>query len=75
MNPLRKMIFFAAAPVPCNYGNFTCDSNICLPLYMKCDDKYQCYDQSDEQFCDLNNKTYQVNITTKLAPHSHEKLR
>ncbi|XP_071540667.1 uncharacterized protein [Panulirus ornatus] len=38
---------------PCATGNFSCDDSSCIPLYQRCDLKFDCRDKSDESGCQL----------------------
>ncbi|XP_037783903.1 uncharacterized protein LOC119580071 [Penaeus monodon] len=38
---------------PCEAGNFSCDDATCIPLYQRCDLKFDCRDKSDESDCEL----------------------
>ncbi|XP_037783103.1 uncharacterized protein LOC119579386 [Penaeus monodon] len=38
---------------PCGEGFFSCDDATCIPLYQRCDLKFDCRDQSDESGCQL----------------------
>ncbi|KAK7081121.1 hypothetical protein SK128_027947 [Halocaridina rubra] len=38
---------------PCKDDQYTCDDGTCIPLFYRCDLKYDCRDQSDELECDL----------------------
>ncbi|KAA0202631.1 hypothetical protein HAZT_HAZT010288 [Hyalella azteca] len=37
----------------CSEGEFTCDDARCVPLETRCDLKFDCQDQSDEQLCSV----------------------
>ncbi|XP_071540676.1 uncharacterized protein [Panulirus ornatus] len=36
---------------PCATGYFSCDDSSCIPLYQRCDLKFDCRDKSDESGC------------------------
>ncbi|XP_069980101.1 uncharacterized protein [Penaeus vannamei] len=38
---------------PCGAGSFSCDDATCIPLYQRCDLKFDCRDKSDESGCEL----------------------
>ncbi|KAK8744854.1 hypothetical protein OTU49_000653 [Cherax quadricarinatus] len=38
---------------PCGTGYFSCDDASCIPLYQRCDLKFDCHDKSDESGCHL----------------------
>ncbi|MPC26187.1 Glutamate-gated chloride channel [Portunus trituberculatus] len=38
---------------PCQEGHFTCNDATCIPLPHRCDLKYDCGDNSDEEECEL----------------------
>ncbi|XP_066940763.1 LOW QUALITY PROTEIN: uncharacterized protein [Macrobrachium rosenbergii] len=38
---------------PCGTGNFSCDDASCIPLFQRCDLKFDCKDKSDESGCQL----------------------
>lgn len=38
---------------PCGVGSFSCDDASCIPLYQRCDLKFDCADKSDESGCQL----------------------
>ncbi|XP_045624930.1 uncharacterized protein [Procambarus clarkii] len=38
---------------PCGAGQFSCDDASCIPLFQRCDLKFDCRDKSDESGCQL----------------------
>ncbi|KAK8744856.1 hypothetical protein OTU49_000653 [Cherax quadricarinatus] len=38
---------------PCSAGQFSCDDASCIPLFQRCDLKFDCRDKSDESGCQL----------------------
>ncbi|KAK3891914.1 hypothetical protein Pcinc_004228 [Petrolisthes cinctipes] len=49
---------------PCPPEHFTCDDATCIPIYQRCDLKYDCRDNSDEYECQLVDFS-QVRMTSK----------
>lgn len=49
----------ATKPLKCNPGMFMCD-NTCMPSSVRCNNKMDCLDGSDEKNCNSSSRVYQV---------------
>ncbi|XP_042298903.1 transmembrane protease serine 7-like [Sceloporus undulatus] len=52
---------------PCPLGSFECHTGLCIQRYRRCDGINDCYDESDELFCD----TSKQNCSTSFLMQHH----
>ena len=55
----------------CEENEFTCDDGTCIALSDRCDQKYDCFDHSDENNCDI--VVFPKSYKKSLTPRSQDK--
>ena len=54
----------------CNDDEIGCNSGICIPLKLRCNQAYDCYEGEDEDNCSIINLPKGYNIKSPLPPHA-----
>lgn len=63
---INKFFFLAPATPSCGGGLFPCDGSRCIPASKRCNQHKDCYDGTDEEYCDNSTLSIQVSIFTYL---------
>jgi len=63
---INKSFFLAPATPSCGGGLFPCDGSRCIPASKRCNQHKDCYDGTDEEYCDNSTLSIQVSIFTYL---------
>lgn len=53
----------APATPSCGIGLFPCDGSRCIPASQQCNQHKDCYDGSDEEYCDTMNNTLSIQVS------------
>lgn len=57
------MYYLAPGTPSCGVGLFPCDGSRCIPASRRCDKHRDCYDGTDEEYCDTMNHTLSIQVS------------
>lgn len=47
-------------------GLFPCDGSRCIPASKRCNKHNDCYDGTDEEYCDASNNTLPIQVSIEI---------
>lgn len=60
----KKTNCIAPGTPSCGVGLFPCDGSRCIPSSRRCNKHKDCYDGTDEEYCDTINNTLSIQVST-----------
>lgn len=63
---LKKTNYLAPGTPSCGVGLFPCDGSRCIPASKRCNQHKDCYDGTDEEYCDTINNTLSIQVSINI---------